>query len=57
MDKVNWFDPTTAKTGTRKTIEIAPKSGGKRFEFEVNNKGEISQIEDGVPLDWKGKKT
>ena len=56
VDNVNWFDPTTAKTGVRKTIEIKPKEGSKRLEFEIDNNGVIKSVEDASIVEWKGKK-
>lgn len=57
VDEVKWFDPTTSQMGVNgTTIELTPKSGGKRLEFAVKEDGTIYSVEDGTPTDWKGKK-
>jgi len=56
VKKVDWYDPSTAKTGASKDIVLTPVGSGKRFEFSIGKDGSIKSIEDGTPLDWKGKK-
>jgi len=46
------FDVTP---GTIKTIKLNPRDAG-RFEFGIDKNGVIKSIEDGTPLDMKGKK-
>lgn len=52
---VNWFDPSTAKTGESKTIELTPKTGN-RLEFAVDKNGIVISVEESSIVDWKGKK-